>query len=167
MRILAFDQCRTLDLEQELGVSYVPLEELLSESDVLTLHLPATEETTHMINVKTIATMKDGVTLINTARGTLIDTKALVDGIKKGKFAHVLLDVLEHEQNFEQNKELIGLPEVITTPHIAFFADDSMHNMYKDAFESIDAFLAGTTPEHTIQPLNVICDLPGLQTGKQ
>jgi len=163
MNILAFDMCRTLELEDLLDVKYLPLNQVLAESDVITLHLPATKDTEHVINAESIATMRDGVTLINTARGTLIDTKALTEGLNKDKFSYVLLDVLEHEKNFEENKKLIAHPNVVTTPHIAFFADDSMKAMYDDCFESIDQFMNGETPTHVAQTPNVVCDLDGLK----
>lgn len=162
MRILAFDRCRTLELEETLGVHYVTLQEILTQSDVLTLHMPATDETEHMINETTINQMKDTAILINTARGTLIHTSALVDGLHNGKFSHVLLDVLEHEQNFEENKALIEHEKVLTTPHIAFFADDSMESMYEDCFLSIDQFSRNQVPERTVSVPMIVCDMEGL-----
>ncbi len=164
MEILAADQCRTMELVEQLGLRYVPLSELLSHSDVITLHLPDTKETKHMIDASAFSQMKNGVVLVNTARGSLIDSQALLDALKSGKIAYALLDVLEHEQNFAENKKLIAHPNVVTTPHIAFYADDSMHNMYIDAFQSIEQWQAGKEPEHVIHPLNVICDLPPLRS---
>ncbi len=160
MDILAVDQCRTLELVDQLGVRYVSLPELLAQSDIITLHLPDTKETKHMVNASAFAQMKNGAVLVNTARGSLIESQALLDALNSGKVAYALLDVLEHEQNFAENKELIAHPNVVTTPHIGFYADDSMHNMYVDAFQSIDQWLAGKEPEHVIHPLNIICDLP-------
>ena len=72
-----------------------------------------------------------------------------------------MLDVLEHEQNFQENETLIRHPKVVTTPHIAFYADDSMRSMYLDSIQSIEQWIAGNVPEHVVRPLNVICDLPG------
>lgn len=163
MRILAFDKCRTLELEERLGVAYVDFDALLSGSDVLTLHLPANDATGHMLNADTMARMKDGAVLINTARGSLIDTNALVHAVKKGKFSHVLLDVLEHEKNFEENRELISLPQVLVTPHIAFFADESMRRMFEETFTSIDHYRSGSIPSHAVEPVRVVCDLDGLK----
>lgn len=162
MRILATDQCRTLPLETELGVRYVPFEELLQQSDILTLHVPGTKDTEHLLNRLAFALMKDGVVLVNTARGSLIDSKALLKALQSGKVAHALLDVLEHEQNFEENAALIKHPRVVTTPHIAFYADDSMRNMYLDSIQSIGQWLDGNEPAHVVKPLEVVCDLPGL-----
>lgn len=163
MKILAVDKCRTIELEDILRVEYCDLDRLLAESDIITLHLPATEETNHMINAEAFAKMKDSVVLVNTARGELIDSNALLEALNSGKVSHALLDVLEHEHNFEQNKALITHPRVVTTPHIAFYAEESMRNMYEDAFQSIDQFLAGDTPDHIVKPPTVVCDLPGVE----
>ncbi|HVW66622.1 MAG TPA: NAD(P)-dependent oxidoreductase [Candidatus Peribacteraceae bacterium] len=165
MKILATDRCRVIELEQELGVRYVPFEELLTESDILTLHVPATDDTHHLLNDKAFMRMKDGVILINTARGSIIDSKALLKALESGKVRYALLDVLEHEHNFEENKALIKHPRVVTTPHIAFYADESMKNMYVDSFQSIDEFLSGKEPQHIIHPLSVVCDLPGAKAS--
>lgn len=160
MRILAVDQCRTLEIVETLGVTYVTLGQLLVQSDIITLHVPYTKETEHMIDAAAVATMKNGVILVNTARGSLIDSHALLDSIKNGKIAYALLDVLEHEQNFEENKELIRHPRVVTTPHIGFYADDAMRNMYLDSFQSIEEWMQGMEPEHVVRLLNIVCDLP-------
>ena len=163
MEILAVDHCRTEELEDLLGVEYVELDELLSGSEIITLHLPSLDSTRHMINRDTISKMKDGVILVNTARGDLIDSNALLDAMNSGKIQYALLDVLEHETNFEENKELIAHPNVVTTPHIAFYAEESMTNMYEDCFTSIQEFLDTKEPEHVVQPPNVVCDMPGVK----
>lgn len=160
MKILATDECRTTELETELGVRYVPLEELLRASDILTLHIPANEKTHHLFDAAAFSCMKDGVVLVNTARGSLIDSKALLQALNNGKVAHALLDVLEHEQNFRENEALIKHPSVVTTPHIAFYADDSLRSMYEDCFHSIEQWQQGKRPDHVVQPVNVVCDLP-------
>lgn len=160
MRILAADHCRTLELIDLLGVKYVELPDLLKESDMISLHMPATDETHHCINAEAFAGMKDGVILVNTARGSLIDSHALFDAVDSGKVAYALLDVLEHEQNFAENNELLKHPRIITTPHIAFYADDSMRNMYKDVFLSIEQWKDGKAPEHLVHDWRIVCDLP-------
>ncbi len=166
MKILAADQCRVEELEKNLGVRYVALAELLAQSDIITLHVPGTKETEHMINAGAFKLMKNGVTLVNTARGSLIDSAALLLALKSGKVAHALLDVLEHENNFEENKELVNHPKVVTTPHIAFYADDSMRNMFLDAFQSINEWRQGKTPAHVIAPVTKVCDLPRIGKKK-
>jgi D-lactate dehydrogenase len=164
MNILAVDECRTVELEGKLGVRYVSLNELLAQSDIITLHVPGMKETEHMIGAKEFSLMKGGVVLVNTARGLLIDSHALLNSLRSGKVAYALLDVLEHEQNFEENTELIRHPRVVTTPHIAFYADDSMRNMYLDSFQSIEQWRRGESPSHTIQPTTVVCDLPPIRS---
>ena len=116
-----------------------------------------------MIDADAFSKMKEGVCLVNTARGELIDSDALLDALNSGKVKHALLDVLEHEHNFEENKALITHPSVVSTPHIAFYAEESMHNMYEDAFTSIDEYLRGEKPEHTVKPPTVVCDLDGVK----
>jgi D-lactate dehydrogenase len=163
MNILAVDTCRTLEIVERFGVRYVSFDVLLAASDIVTLHVPASKETEHMINDAAIAAMRPGSVIVNTARGSLIDSTALLKGLESGKIAHALLDVLEHEQNFTEHRELITHPRVVTTPHIAFYADDSMRNMYLDTFQSIDQWNAGQEPDHVVHPLRVVCDLPGVR----
>ena len=165
MQILATDRCRTLELESLYSVSYVSFEELLKDSDIITLHLPSTEDTYHIVDAKAFSLMKDDVVLVNTARGELIDTTALFDALSLGKVTHALLDVLEHEKNFEENKELISHPNVVTTPHIAFYAEESMRNMYEDCFASIQQWQAGEMPKHVAAPPTKVCDM-AILTGK-
>lgn len=163
MRILATDQCRTLEIVEKYGVRYVAIDQLLAQSDIITLHLPETKDTKHIVNAATLASMKDGAILVNTARGGLIDSSALLAALKSGKLSYALLDVLEHETNFEGNQELVSHPRVVATPHIAFYADDSMKNMYADSLQSIHQFIDGKEPDHIIRPLKVVCDLPAVK----
>lgn len=141
MNVLAYDPCPNKKLAKENNFQYADLENLLKSSDIISLHCPLLPKTKHLINTKNIALMKDGVVIVNTSRGGVIDTKALVKALKKGKIANAFLDVLEHENNLKKSKELIDLPNVITTPHIAFYADDSMESMYQTTFKAIKAYL--------------------------
>jgi D-lactate dehydrogenase len=167
MHILAVDKCRVLELQSTYGVRYVELEELLTHSDIISLHVPALKETTHMVNAATIAKMKKGVIIVNTARGELIDSAALLKGLESGKVARALLDVLEREKDFQWNEKLIKHPNVIVTPHIAFYADDSMHRMYLESFFSIDQWLQGVAITHKISVQTVVCDLKGVTASKK
>ncbi len=160
MKILATDRCRTLELESAYGARYVPFAELLRESDILTLHVPASKETEHLLDAAAFRAMKDGAILVNTARGSLIDSSALLAALRSGKIGHALLDVLEHEDNFRQNEELVRHPAVVTTPHVAFYADDSMRAMFEDSFRSIEQWSRGETPVHAVRPVEKVCDLP-------
>ncbi|MBI4235055.1 hydroxyacid dehydrogenase [Candidatus Peregrinibacteria bacterium] len=146
MNVIAFDVHRDEEKALENHFKYVDsLDEIWKNSNVISLHVPLFPETKHLINEKTIKKMKDGVVLINTARGGLIDTKALIKAVKAGKFSDVALDVLEHETNIKEDKELLQLPGVIITPHIAFYADDSIICMYKEAIRSINSYLKKET----------------------
>lgn len=161
MRILAQDIYVVEELKEKFGVTYVEREQLFRESDIISLHAPSLPATKGMINAETIAMMKDGVIIVNTARGSLIDSQALLKGLESGKVAYALLDVLENESlGGEADKALTTHPRVITTPHIAFYADDSVRTMYVDALDSIKTWLNGEKPLHVVQELHVTCDLP-------
>ncbi|MBM3227950.1 phosphoglycerate dehydrogenase, partial [Candidatus Peribacteria bacterium] len=163
MQVIAVDRCRALTLERSGVVRYVSLSALLKDSDIISLHIPSTPETHHCIDAQALASMKPGVILVNTARGDLIDAKALLKSLEDRHVRYALLDVLEHERNFAENAAIIGHPNVVTTPHIAFYAEESMRNMYDDALRSIAEWQAGKTPEHVVRPIEKVCDLPGLQ----
>jgi D-lactate dehydrogenase len=156
MKIVAYDVFKVQELCDEFGLEYVELSDLLMQSDIITLHAPSLPATKHMINAQTIAQMKDGVIIVNTARGSLIDTDALLVALDSGKIRMALLDVLEHEANVETDSRLVHHPKVVTTPHIAFYADDSVHTMYTDCFTSIDEWLTDGIPTHTVKPVHVI-----------
>lgn len=159
MRILAQDICIVEELKTKFGVTYVERPQLFAESDIISLHAPSLPATKGMINDEAIAQMKDGVIIVNTARGSLIDSKALLRGLESGKVAWALLDVLQNEAHMEEDKALTQHPRVITTPHIAFYADDSVRTMYVDSLESITTWLKGEKPLHVVQELHVTCDL--------
>lgn len=151
MNVIAYDKFKDKKIAEQNHFKYVnSLDEIWKKSDVISLHLPLFPGTKHMINAGTIAKMKDGVVLINTARGGLINTKALIRAIKKGKFGHVALDVIEHETDVKEDKEILSLPGVIITPHIAFYADDSIKAMFEDAMMSIEDFMKGKELKHKV-----------------
>ena len=134
---------------------YVTLDELYARSDVITLHTNATAENHHLINADAIAKMKDGVLLVNTARGTLIDPDALVTGLECGKIGGAGLDVIEDETGicyYNRMGEAIpsrelnllrSYPNVILSPHTAFYTDVNVANMVKSPFEALDAYAHG------------------------
>lgn len=150
MNILAYDVFQVPELCEQFGLKYVELKELLERSDVVTLHAPSLPATKHMINKDTITHMKQGVILINTARGSLVDTDALLAALDSGKIRYALLDVLEHEANVKEDTRLVHHPKVVTTPHIAFYADDSVRNMYEDCFTSIGEWQTDGKPAHVV-----------------
>ncbi len=156
MRILAYDVFQVPELCEQFGLKYVELDELLKESDVVSLHAPSLPATKHMINRDAISKMKKGVILVNTARGSLIDPEALLEGLNSGKIGYALLDVLEHEANVKEDTRLVHHEKVVTTPHIAFYADDSVRNMFEDCFTSIDQWTKGEQIIHEVKPVVVV-----------
>ena len=121
MRILAYRRTRPPGLEEVLkrtGAEMTPLDELIRSSDIITIHVPLTPQTKHMIGEREIAMMKDGAIIINTSRGGVIDEEALLKALKNGKLAAAALDVFEEEPLRGMSLELARLPNVVATPHI-------------------------------------------------
>lgn len=151
--VLAFDpfpdeRCRTL------GARYVSLDELLVASDVVTLHCPLTPQNHHLINADAVSRMKQGAMLINTSRGGLLDTRAVIDALKSGKLGHLGLDVYEEESEmfFEDLSgtilrddiftRLLTFPNVIITGHQGFFTREALDNIARTTIENITQFEA-------------------------
>ena len=152
MKTIAYARHPDIDASLASHFTYTEtLEEIWENSDIISLHVPANPQTHHMINAESIAKMKDGVVLVNTARGALIDTQALIDGIKSKKISHAVLDVVENEKHISDFPELLTMKEVLITPHIAFYADDSMKTMYEESFQSIENFLTDNTLVHEVK----------------
>jgi D-lactate dehydrogenase len=149
MNVIAYDKFKDIRLEKKLDFSYVSLEKLFKISDIITLHLPYNKSTHHLINKSVIAKMKKGVYIINTARGGIIDTSALLEGLQTGKIAGAGLDVLEEEcfikeerqilskkflndceiKTALQNHILLNQDNVIITPHNAFNSWEALHRI--------------------------------------
>ena len=151
VHILAYDPYPVKGLD----VEYVELDRLFRESDVISLHCPLTKETKHIINKKSIEKMKDGVLLVNTSRGGLIDTGDLIDALMERKFAGVGLDVYEEDEYFFEDKSndiitdedlirLTSFRNVILTSHQAFFTRDAMEAIAKVTMENARAVEEGT-----------------------
>ena len=153
-RLVAFDmkpndECRSMD------VSYVSLDELWSTSDIITLHTPLTEQTRHMLDANAIARMKPGVMIVNTGRGALVDTSALIDGLKRGHIGYLGLDVYEEEEAlFFQDlssdviqddvfARLLTFPNVIVTAHQAFFTGEALRAIAHTTLHNLSAFESG------------------------
>lgn len=142
---------------------YVSLDDLFAGSDVITLHTNATEENYHLLNKDAFAKMKDGVRIVNTARGKLIDTDALVDALESGRVGGAALDVLEKEDGLYYynrigdviaNRDMALLrsfPNVILSPHTAFYTRQAVGHMVEGCFEAADAFGKGEKTEHEVQ----------------
>ena len=126
---------------------YVSLDRLIRESDIITLHAPATDDNYHMIDTQAIQKMKDGVIIINCARGALIDTDALIEGIENGKVGFAGLDVVEHESGlyyFNRMGEPLGsYSNVVVTPHTAFYTDEAVSNMAENSIIGAMKFISG------------------------
>ena len=169
MNILAFDVRKDQKFAQEFGFKYAPLDYLFRNSDIITLHVPYNKSTHHMINLKTLKLFKKGCYLINTARGGVCDTTALLEGLKQGIFAGLGLDVLEKECFIKEERELltsvfkktcdlkavlenhilINHPDVIITPHNAFNSKEALQRILDTTIENIRAFSGG-------RPINLV-----------
>lgn len=151
MHVLAYDPYPNKSLE----VDYVSLDELMKKSDVISLHCPLTPETKHMINKETIGLMKEGVYLVNTSRGGLIDTDSLIDGLLEKKFGGVGLDVYEEEEGIfyedrssdivtdEKLARLMTFPNVLVTSHMGFFTEEAMQAIAVETLENAYALENG------------------------
>ena len=152
MRVLAYDKFPTAGLDNGDTVRYVPLDTLLAESDVISLHCPLTEETHHLIDAAAIERCKKGVVLLNTSRGALVDAEALLAGIKSRKIGAACLDVYEEESDlfFEDNSghileddtlaRLISMPNVIVTSHQAFLTEEALENIAETTVKNLVDF---------------------------
>src|SRR3989344_1088056 len=123
---------------------------LLSESDFVTLHVPLTEETRHMINRETLSKMKKGAFLVNTARGPVVSEPDLVEALKNGYLSGAALDVFDNEPNI--SAELKAMPNVILTPHIASATYEARQKMGEQAVDAILKVLSGEKPENLVNP---------------
>ncbi len=141
MKVLVYDPFVTQEVAKKAGVESVPLELLLSECDFITVHMPLTPETKHMIGAAQIAKMKDGVRLLNVARGGIIDEAALYEGIVSKKVAGAALDVYENEP--QTQSPLFTLPEVIVTPHLGASTEEAQVNVAIDVAHEIVRVLHG------------------------
>ena len=154
-RVLAFDAFPDPDVSALNGVEYVEPDQLLSESDVITLHVPLTPETRHIVNPSTVEKMKDGVMLINTSRGELVDTRTLIEGLKSGKIGAAGLDVYEEEAGIffrdlsdqvltdDVLARLLSFNNVVVTSHQAFLTHEALTNIADTTLENLREFDEG------------------------
>lgn len=152
-QVLAYDIQKNTQLE-EAGVRYASLKELFTESHIISLHCPLNEHTRYMINEDTIGQMKKGVMLINTSRGALIDTKAVINGLKSQQIGYLGIDVYEQEENlFFRNlsdeiiqddviARLMSFPNVLITSHQGFFTFEALSQIAETTLSNIKAFAA-------------------------
>ena len=123
------------------GVRYVSLEELLAQADVVSLHVPLTDETRGMIGAEELALMKKTAVLVNTARGPVVDTKALADALNSGRIAGAAIDVFDAEPPLDADEPLINAKNTVVTPHVAFATDESMIKRAEIEFRNIAEFI--------------------------
>lgn len=143
MKVLAYNRSHTVE-----GASYVTLEELLQNSDIVSLHCPYTPETHQIINAQTIAQMKDGAVLLNTARGGVLNEDAVAEALRSGKLRGAAVDVVSTEPILESNP-LFTAPNCIITPHMAWAPRESRQRIIDSMVRSIKGWLAGT-PVHVV-----------------
>lgn len=168
MNVLAYDAMQNKFLSEVLGFKYVSFRELLKESDIISLHAPYNSQTHHIINRENIRWIKRGAILINTSRGGLVETEALIEALDKKILSGAGLDVLEGEELIKEEKQLLfdskkvdvlgklvqdhillSRDNVVFTPHIAFYSQEALERILDTTAQNIDAFLSG-------KPQNVV-----------
>lgn len=158
MKVIAYDPYPV----QLDGIEYVGFEALCEQADMISLHCPLTRESYHMIDENTIGRMKDGVVIVNTSRGALIDTTALIEGLKSGKVGAAGLDVYEEEGDFfyedysgevmpdDELARIISMPNVLLTSHQAFLTKEALSNIAETTFENLMGYFAGNELENEV-----------------
>lgn len=158
LKVIAYDPFP----DEESGIEYVDFDTLCKESDIISLHCPLTKETLHMINSDSIEIMKDGVYIINTSRGALINSEDLLNAIKEEKIGGAALDVYEEETDFfyedmsykiiqdDVLSRIISMPNIIVTSHQAFLTKEALHNIADTTLLNIKRFLVDNVLENEI-----------------
>jgi D-lactate dehydrogenase len=152
---------------RDFGVQYVPLPELLARSDVVSLHCPLTPKTRHLLDATALATMKRGAMLINTSRGAVLDTPAVVAALKSGHLGSLGIDVYEEEADLffrdlsseviqdDVFARLLTFPNVVVTGHQAFFTEEALRAIAGTTMDNLDAFEANGRPMHPVSLAHV------------
>jgi len=163
-KLLAYDIKENETLVSKYGLKYVSLEELCRQSDIISLYTPLNAQSTYMINSETISQMKQGVMLINTARGKLINTTDVLEGLNSGKIGYLGLDVYENEKGIffhdhsqkgitdEKLKALMGFPNVLITSHHAFLTKEALKNIADTTLSNIESFANDQANPNLLQP---------------
>jgi len=171
MNVIAYDPFQKDSLQEELGFVYKSLDEVLAESDIITIHVPLLPTTNHLINKEAIDKMKDGVIIINTSRGPLIDTEALITGLQTGKVGGAGLDVLEGENIVKdeldfikshtsytkeqlklvmQDHTLMKMDNVLVTPHLAFYTKEALQRILDTTLTNVFDCIEGRDYKHQV-----------------
>ncbi|TSC52180.1 MAG: Uncharacterized protein LiPW41_391 [Parcubacteria group bacterium LiPW_41] len=163
MNVIAFDPKPKPELATKLGFQYVSLEDGLRQADIVTIHCPLNDQTKHLLNTETMRYVKRGVYLVNTARGGIIETFALIEALLEGRIAGAALDVLEDEEQVKDevqffskkgakaedlrlvlaNHKLMSMPNVFITPHTAFNTQEALERILKTTLENIRGYMSG------------------------
>jgi len=161
-KVLAFDKYQDKKAAQDMRFDYVPLEQLYAEADIISLHCPLSKETHHMINADSLSRMKKGVMIINTSRGKIIETEALINALKSRQVGSAGLDVYEEESEYffeDFSSEMISddtlarllmFPNVLVTSHQGFFTQEALANIARTTIENIRDFFDGKFLENEI-----------------
>lgn len=159
--IIAYDKYPSEELEK-MGVKYTSLEEVLKNSDIVSLHCPLTPETHHIINKNSLSLMKNGAMLVNTSRGKLVDTSSVIDALREEKLGHLAIDVYEEEEKLffrdlsekiirdDQISRLMQFPNVLVTAHQGFFTKESMEQITQTTIKNIDDFMEGKESDNEV-----------------
>jgi glyoxylate reductase len=148
MNVVYYKRTRDMACEESMGVRYCNMDALLSESDVVTLHLPLNDETRHLFDKTAFAKMKKGSFFVNTARGAIVNERDLVEALRSAQLAGAGLDVFEDDPNI--TPELYDMPNVITTPHIASATHEARNKMGEQSVRAILDTLAGVKPQNLV-----------------
>ena len=168
MNVLAYDARPSKILSEVLGFEYTSIEDLLAKSDIITLHVPYNKNTHHLMNKDTFKLVKKGAILINTARGSIVDTEALIDALDQKILSGAGLDVIEGEALIKEEKQLLydqqsnevlanivkdhillSKDNVVFTPHIAFYSKEAMERILETTVENVAAFISGN-PQNVV-----------------
>ena len=160
-KVLAFDLMENKELAAK-SVEFLPLLDVLQKADIISLHCPLNEQTRHIINSQTIDVMKEGVMLINTSRGGLIDTMAVIQALKTGQIGYLGLDVYEQEEKLFFNDlseniiqddvimRLLSFPNVLITSHQGFFTEEALIQIAQTTLDNVDAFEKGEALKNAV-----------------
>ncbi len=153
LRVLVCDPYLTPERYVELGIKHVPLDFLFVESDIVTLHVPLTDETREMLNYETFKQMKKSAVIINTARGSVIKSNDLVEALRNGIIAGAGLDVYETEPpEASAEVKLLEMENVITSPHFAWYSEEGGWNIRYHIMDDVRSFLNGYPPKSVVNP---------------
>lgn len=148
-KVLAYSRTAKQELV-DAGVQYVSLDELLEQSDFVSLHVPLTDATRGLINAQAIAKMKQGAVLLNTARGPVVDSEALAEALNAGKLAGAGIDVFEGEPPIAKDHPLCSAKNTVLTPHVAFASREALETRADIVFANIEKWLAGA-PQNIVK----------------